>query len=102
MRKWLRRLRNAIRPGNLDRDLERELRFHVTERIEELRDAGMNASAAARLAREQFGNYTAKMERTRDMDIAAGLDATLRNIRLSRRALAKSPAFSLTVVLTMA
>ncbi|HXK04176.1 MAG TPA: ABC transporter permease [Verrucomicrobiae bacterium] len=102
MRRWLGRLRNAIRPGRLNRDLERELRFHVTERIEELRDAGMSAEAAARLARKQFGNYTAQVERTRDMDIAEGLEATLRNVRLSLRALAKSPGFSITVVLTLA
>ena len=69
----------------LDGDLERELRFHVSERIEELRDVGMNAEAAARLARRQFGNYTAQLERTRDMDIAEGLDAALRNLRLSLR-----------------
>ena len=102
MRKWLGRLRNAIRPGRLDRDLERELRFHVTERTEELQEAGMSADAAARLASKQFGNYTAQVERTRDMDIAEGLDATLRNVRLSVRGLAKSPAFSITVVLTLA
>lgn len=102
MRRWLGRLHNAIRPGRLDRDLERELRFHVTERIEELKDAGMNAEAAARLARNQFGNYTAQVERTRDMDIAEGLDTTIRNVRLSLRALAKSPVFSITVVLTLA
>src|SRR5215468_4348591 len=101
MRKWLGRLRNAIRPGCLDRDLERELRFHVTERIEELQDAGMNAEAAARLARRQFGNCTAQIERMRDMDIAEGLDATLRNVRLSLRALAKSPAFSITLALAL-
>src|ERR1700746_3399912 len=102
MRKWLGRLCNAIRPGRLDRDLARELRFHVTERIEELRNTGMDADAAARLARQQFGNYTAQLERTRDMDIAEGLDAALRNVRLSLRALAKSPAFFTTVVLTLA
>jgi putative ABC transport system permease protein len=102
MRKWLARLRNAVSPGRLDRDLERELRFHVAERIDELRDAGMNADAATRLAREQFGNYTSQVERTRDMDIAEGLDAALRNVRLSVRGLAKSPAFSITVVLTLA
>ena len=102
MRNWLGRLWNAIRPGRLDRDLERELLFHVNERIDELQDAGMNAETAARLAREQFGNYTAQIERTRDMDIAEGLDATLRNVRVSLRALAKSPAFSITVVLTLA
>jgi putative ABC transport system permease protein len=102
MRKWLRRLRNAILPGRLDRDLERELRFHITERTEELQGAGMDAEAAARLARKQFGNYTAQIERTRDMDIAERLDATLRNVRLSLRALAHSPVFSITVVLTLA
>lgn len=36
------------------------------------------------------------------MDIAESLDATLRSVRLSVRALAKSPAFSITVVLTLA
>src|SRR5262249_30031714 len=54
------------------------------------------------LARSQFGNYTAQVERTRDMDMAEGLDVTLRNARLSLRTLAKSPAFSITVVLTLA
>jgi hypothetical protein len=102
MHKWIGRLRNAIQPGRLDRDLERELHFHIAERIEELRDAGMGADAASRLARKQFGNYTTHIERTRDMDIPEGLDATLWNVRLSLRALAKSPAFSITVVLTLA
>ena len=102
MRKWLDRLRNAVRPGRMDRDLERELRFHVAERIDELRETGMDDEAAVREARRQFGNYTAQVERTRDMDIAEGLDAALRNVRLSLRGLAKSPAFSITVVLTLA
>ncbi len=102
MRKWLRRLCNAIFTARLDRELERELRFHITERTEELHVAGMPAEAAARLARNQFGNYTAQIERTRNMDIAESLHATLRNVRLSLRALAHSPAFSVTVVLTLA
>jgi putative ABC transport system permease protein len=102
MRNRFRRLRNTLRPGQLDRDLERELRFHVTERIEELRHGGMDVEGAARLARNQFGNYTAGMERTRDMDITEGLDAILRNLRLAWRGLVKSPAFSITVVLTLA
>jgi len=62
----------------------------------------MNAEEAARLARRQFGNYTAQVERTRDMDIAEGFDAMLRHLRLSLRALARTPVFAATVVLTMA
>jgi hypothetical protein len=102
MRKWLGRVWNTIRPGRLDRDLERELRFHLNERIEDLREAGLNAETARRLARQQFGNYTAQIERTRDVEIAEGLDATLRNLKVSLRALTKSPALSTTVVLTLA
>ena len=102
MRKWLGRVRNAIRSGRLDRDLERELHFHLIERIEELQDSGMSAEDATRLARSQFGNYTSQIERTRDMDIAEGWNAALRNVRLSLRGVAKSPGFAITVVLTLA
>ena len=102
LRQWSRRLLNAISPRRLDRDLEREMRFHLNERIDELRDVGMNDEDAARFARMQFGNYTAQIERTRDMDIVQGLDATLRSVRLSWRSLAKSPAFTITVILTLA
>ena len=102
MPNWLRRARNALRQGRLHRDLDRELRFHVNERIEELQADGMSLSDAERLAQRQFGNYTAQVERTRDMDISDRLDATIRNVRLSARALGKTPAFSATVVLTLA
>ena len=98
----LRRLANALRPARLDRDLERELRFHVNERIDELCNSGMTTGDAERLARRQFGNYTTQVERTRDMDLSEWLDSMLRNLRLAARGLAKSPGFSLTVVLTMA
>ena len=102
MRNWLGRLWNVVRPGRLHRDLDRELHFHLVERIDELRESGMSAEEAARLAGRQFGNYTAQVERTRDMDIAEGFDAMLRNFRLSLRGLAKTPVFAATVVLTMA
>jgi len=74
----------------------------VTERAEELQHAGMSEAEAERAAHLQFGNLTAQIERTRDMDIPEYLEALLRNFRLAARSLAKAPAFSLTVILTLA
>ena len=37
---WLRRLTNTLRSGRHSRDLERELSFHLAERVDDLRAAG--------------------------------------------------------------
>ena len=91
-----------LQPGRLQKDLERELEFHVRERAEDLRAGGMSADEAARAARQAFGNYTSQVERTRDMDINEGLERLGRNLRLALRGLTKTPAFTLTVVATLA
>ena len=99
---WCRQLRNTLRPGRLARDLEKELAFHLAERADELQQRGMSEAEALRSARLQFGNLTTQVERTRDMDIRGCLEATLRNVRLALRGLAKTPGFTATVVLTLA
>ena len=99
---WLDRFWNVLRPGRLQRDLERELRFHVAERIDELREQGFPPAEANRLARLQFGGLDRQLERTRDMDIHERLQSILRNLRYAFRSLAKTPGFALTVVLTLA
>ncbi len=99
---WYRQLWNIFRPEHLQRDLQKELAFHVTERAEELQQAGMSEAEAERAAHRQFGNLTTQVERTRDMDIPEYLEAALRNFRLAVRSLAKAPAFSATVILTLA
>jgi putative ABC transport system permease protein len=86
----------------MERDVERELAFHLTERAEELCESGMSEAAAARAARLRFGNFTTQVERTRDMDINDWLESTVRNVRYAVRGLAKTPAFTATVVLTLA
>src|SRR4051812_25158430 len=98
---WHRRLWNVLRPGRTQRDLERELSFHVTERADELQAGGMSGPEAIRRAQRQFGNYTAQVERTRDMDINDSVDSMLRNLRQALRALGRAPAFTATVVVTL-
>src|SRR6202161_3449963 len=97
---WYWRIWNVLRPGRMQSDLERELSFHVRERAEELRAGGMSGQQAAREARQAFGNYTAQVERTRDMDINGWLESLARNLRQAVRGLGKTPAFSVTVVAT--
>jgi len=99
---WYWRIWNVLRPGRMQSDLERELSFHVRERTEELQAGGMSGEEAAREARQAFGNYTAQVERTRDMDINGWLESLIRNLRQALRGLAKSPAFTVTVIATLA
>jgi hypothetical protein len=99
---WFRRLLNTIRPGKLQRDIKRELSFHLAERADELRTEGSSAEEATRRAKLQLGNPSLYVERTRDEDVAVVMDAFLRNLRFALRALGRTPMFTATVVLTLA
>src|SRR3954471_9473671 len=97
-----RRLWNTIRPGRLERDIDREVAFHVDERVDELVARGMSDADARRQARAQFGNRTLQAERVRDVDVWMWLDARRRDLRHARRALAHAPGFTATAVATLA
>jgi predicted permease len=99
---WFRRLVNTFRRGRVDRDIDRELAFHIAERVDQLRAQGLTESEAKRSARLQFGNPVVQRERTRDVDIAHGVDTLFRQIRHAVRALGRTPGFTATVVLTLA
>src|SRR5262245_8132330 len=99
---WIRRLINTIHPATLERDIDREVAFHIREREDELRASGLSADEARRQARLQFGHTVAQRERTRDVDVASLLDSLLRNVRLALRGMRRTPGFSVAVVLTLA
>jgi putative ABC transport system permease protein len=100
--RWLRRIVNVFVSGRVERDIRREVSFHIAERTDDLRASGLSEAEAARQARARFGNPTLQAERTRDVDVARWLDTFLRDLRYAARSLARSPAFTLTVVLTLA
>ena len=99
---WLRRLANTLRSSALQRDIDREIAFHIHEREDELRQAGISDQQPYRLARIRFGNQLAQRERTRDADIALWLDAAARHLRYAVRSLIRTPGFTVVVVLTLA
>lgn len=98
----LRRLFNTFRPAKMQRDIERELSFHLAERVDHLRAEGLSHAEAVRRARAQFGNPIAQGERTRDADIASWAETLVRNVRYAARAIRRTPGFAATVVATLA
>jgi putative ABC transport system permease protein len=99
---WIQRLANTLRTDRHDREIERELAFHIAERADHLREQGLTDAEAQRRARLQFGNPVVQRERTRDVDIAQSVDALLRQVRYAVRALCRTPGFTVTVVVTLA
>jgi hypothetical protein len=99
---WLKRLQNTVRSGRVEREIRRELEFHVAERADELRDSGLSPEEAERRARVKLGNPLLQAERTRDMDMALWADDIARNLRHAVRSLGRAPGFALTVVATLA
>ena len=99
---WLSRIGNVFRRASLQRDVERELTFHIRERADMLIAAGMSEEAAFRQARKQFGRIESQAELTVNVHVAQWLEAVIRNLRLAARVLAKTPGFSVTVIMVLA
>ncbi|HEY8468353.1 MAG TPA: ABC transporter permease [Longimicrobiales bacterium] len=102
LKAWLLRLGTSLFPGRVERDIQRELSFHLAERADELRAAGLSEGEAERRARARFGNPLLQAERTRDVHVVRWLDTFVRDVRYAVRSLLRRPAFTITVVLTLA
>jgi predicted permease len=98
---WFSRLRNAIRPRQLDEDLADEMRDHVERRADALRAAGCEPEAARRQAAIGFGNITKLREQSREVRLWVTLESLLQDARYAWRGMCKNPAFAITAVLSL-
>jgi len=98
---WLRRLLNLLRSNRHSRDLDRELRFHLAERTDELVAAGMHRGLAELEARRRFGNYAGQKERARDVDIVVWLASLGCDLRYALRSMRHNPALTVVAILSL-
>jgi len=103
MRQWWSKVRAWVTErAGIDGDLAEEVRSHVELETESFMERGMTAEAARAAARRHFGNTTAVTESARDAWGFRSLEDLLRDARYGFRAMRRSPAFTLVLILTFA
>src|SRR5437016_1883154 len=96
------RLRALFSRASVEQELDAELRFHIEREAEKYERQGMSHEAAVRRARLAFGGVEQVKEASRDMRGIARLESTLSDLRYAMRSLKSRPAFTLTVIATLA
>lgn len=96
---WRRRLFNRNRA---EQQLDAELQFHLEQQVQDLVDSGMSEQEARRKARLTFGGLDHIREECRDTRSTALIAALIQDVRYAFRTFAKSRAFTVTAVLSIA
>jgi putative ABC transport system permease protein len=99
---FIRRVLALFRWRSRDRDMEREMAFHVDSLARDYARDGLSDVDAQRAARRQFGNLTRLKERGHDERTMRLVEDVTRDVRHAARGLWRSPGFSLAVILTLA
>jgi predicted permease len=97
--RWLKQLFTRRRRYS---ELSESIREHLEEKIADLMDDGMTKAEAERSARCEFGNVALIEERSREIWQWSTLESTCADLGYATRKLRKSPAFTITCLLTLA
>jgi predicted permease len=91
-----------FRRDQMERDLDRELRYHLDRRREDLMQSGLDEAEARRQAAIEFGSVARVKEEVRDAWLTRWARDLAADLRISVRTLRRSPSFTMTAVLSLA
>jgi len=97
-----RRLRALLKRGELEREMDEELRAHVEMERAELARNGLSPDEAGRQALVAFGGVERFKEEGREARGFPWLEDLAQDVRYALRGLARTPGFTLAVVVTLA
>jgi putative ABC transport system permease protein len=90
------------RRARLEQDLDRELRYHVDRRVQDLMEVGVGDDEARRRAAIELGGHVQIREEVRDMWIWRWLHDGGRDAGYGMRQVRRNPAFSAIAIATLA
>src|SRR6266853_5051642 len=94
-------LDRLLRRERLDRSMEEELRFHITERAADLQRSGVPLAEAERRAKLEFGGIENYKEQCRETRRFHGMHGFFADLRFGCRMLWRSPGFSILSILCL-
>jgi putative ABC transport system permease protein len=99
LRHWI---KDAIRPGRADLELQDELRDHLAREVDRQLANGVPSDEARRRALLRVGSLDAAREAVRDERPSRLLEDGVADLRLAARVARRNPAFTLAVVVSLA
>jgi predicted permease len=106
MRRWLDilrlRVRSLARRDAADRELARELRFHLDERVAELVAEGMAPAEARRAAGREFGTLASIEQQCRDTRRVGAVANLVQDLRYACRSLRREPMLTVAATASIA
>jgi predicted permease len=97
----MRQLVNWFRRKQMERDLDRELQYHLDRRITGLKNSGLPAQEARNRAMLELGGVAQMQEEVRDIWLRWWLTDFIYDFRFSLRSFLGTPSFTITAALSL-